>query len=189
MLVNRPLRAVATAFAIAVCAVCAACTSAESPLVTASASATAPSPSMTTIGATDGPAPSPPASGAPFGDLDVGLTVPRTSSTELARSVIGDSGTEWNSFDPSRTKRPARLVATVRCVGVGGPVGASIVVTKGPFVGPAPDGRNVLARREVECDGKAANLDVGAAPQGDVGIDLVEPADQALRGYALLVRS
>lgn len=186
MLASRPLRAVATAFAIAACA---ACTSAESPVATASASATTPAPSMTTIGTSPGLAPRPAASGTPFDGLDVGMTVPRTGPTELARSVIGNSGTEWNSFDAPRTKRPARLVATVRCVGVGGPVGASIVVTKGPFVGPAPDGRNVLARRQVECDGKVARIDVGAAPQGDMGIDLVEPADEALRGYALLVRS
>ena len=186
MLASRPLGAVATAFAIAACA---ACTGAESPLVTASASAATPAPSMTTIGTPAGPTPSPAASGAPFDGPDVGMTVPRTSSTELARSVIGNSGTEWNSFDAPRTQRPARLVATVRCVGVGGPVGASIVVTKGPIVGPEPDRRNVLARRQVECDGKVARIDVGAAPQGDMGIGLVEPADEALRGYALLVRS
>ncbi len=92
--------------------------------------------------------------------------------------------------DAGRSSAPVRLLAEVRCLGVGGPTTATLLVTTGTYsVLGAPDQSQVLARRQVSCDGRPLRLNLGAELRGAAGVVLVEPVNEGLRGYALLVRS
>lgn len=122
--------------------------------------------------------------------LEVGLGVPARVPSELARVVRGRGATEWDSGDLGASSSGATFAVRVACVADGGPVSTVVVVTRGPVVpGEENTDRQRLLQRSVSCDGKPVRLAVGRLPVGDVGIELVEPPDTAVRGYALLVRS
>lgn len=149
-----------------------------------------PTPSMTTL-ATGTFETSPPAA-PPDGALDdLGLTAPAATSKEVARTELSQSHSGSMSGSAAGTSRhPVHLLAWVRCLGVGGPTKATVLISKMSFsVLGAPDQTQVLARRPVSCDGSRVTLDLGTALPGAAGISLVEPDEGGLRGYALLVRS
>ncbi|MEO6997527.1 MAG: hypothetical protein ABI112_05540 [Terracoccus sp.] len=169
-----------------------ACTTSEAPVVSpvTRIQPLTPTPSMTTVGATG--LETSPASDAPEGAPDdAGLTAPAPSPKEVARVVISQNHTESESgLDAAASGAPVRLLAKVRCLGVGGPTSATLLVTTGTYsVLGAPDQAQVLARRQVSCDGKPLRLDLGATLKGAAGVVLVEPANEGLRGYAILLRS
>ena len=122
--------------------------------------------------------------------LEVGLSVPARVPSELARVVRGRGATEWDSGDLGASSAAETFAVRVACIADGGPVSTVVVVTRGPVVpGEEVADRQRLLQRSVLCDGKPVRLAVGRLPVGDVGIEIVEPPDTAVRGYALLVRS
>lgn len=149
-----------------------------------------PSPSMTTVGVS-GPETGAAAITSGGGPDDAGPAAPTRRPKEVARTVLSQHSTASESeVDSGASSAPVRLVAEVRCVGVDGATNATLLVTTGTYsVLGAPDQSQVLARRGVSCDGRPHRLDLGAALKGAAAVVLVEPADEHLRGYALLVRS
>lgn len=150
----------------------------------------APAPAMTTLvgGAFETSPPAAPPDGAID---DVGLIAPAATSKEVARTELSKNHSGSMSGSAAGTSRhPVHLLAWVRCLGVGGPTKATVLISKMSFsVLGAPDQTQVLARRPVSCDGSRVTLDLGTALTGAAGISLVEPDGDGLRGYALLVRS
>ncbi len=149
-----------------------------------------PSLSMTTLGvsaAETGTATMTPGGGPD----DARLAAPTRRPKEVARTVLSQHSTQSESeVDSGASSTPVHLVAEVRCVGVGGATSATLLVTTSTYsVLGAPDQSQVLARRQVSCDGRVLRLNLGAALKGAAGVVLVDPADERLRGYALLVRS
>lgn len=188
-LARRVLTAVACGTGLALLT---GCTTSQAPTVPALTSirASTPTPSMTALGAT-GPETSPASVRQEGGSDDVGFTVPAPSPKEVARMVLSQDGSGSGSgLDAGPSARPVRLLAELRCLGVGGSTSATLLVTTGTYsVLGAPDQSQVLARRQVSCDGRPRSLNLGAALKGPAGVGLVGPANEGLRGYVILVRS
>lgn len=174
-------------------ALVAACTTEPGP--TTPAFTAAPTPSMTTL---DAVAPALGATRLPEGSTASGsrvsdgprFSIPVGGAKEVAREVLDGHNGRYGSGVSVSATRPVHLLAQVRCIGVGGPTRVTLLVTTGTIsVLGAPNESKVLARREVSCNGRPTSLDLGNKLRGAAGVTLVEPADEGLKGYALLVRS
>lgn len=116
--------------------------------------------------------------------------IPVGGAEEVAREVLDGHNRRSGSGVAVSATRTVHLLAQVRCIGLGGPTRATLLVTtETTSVLGAPNQSRVLARREVSCNGRPLSLDLGSKLRGAAGVTLVEPADEGLKGYALLVRS
>lgn len=191
-LARRGWRLIAGGSALALLA---ACTTESAPTAPAFTAIAAPTPSMTTLdavapalGATRLPE-GPTASASRVSD-GVRFPIPVGGAKEVAREVLDGHNRRYDGGVAVSATRPVHLLAQVRCTGLGGPTRATLLVTtETTSVLGAPNESRVLARREVLCNGRALSLDLGSKLRGAAGVTLVEPADEGLKGYVLLVKS